>query len=1488
MGDVMEKSDTNSLNNTVGDHLTPEQAQLLKQWATSSGAGDHDQSVGKGGRSAGDELKSPERQQRTKNEQDAVGETAVDAAKKAAKQVQSVDEMDSAKVNDELQRRKKAGRDTTRQGDDGNAKQPESDKKRSQTGKNFNLSSEIGQIMRAYRDEMTTARETSQAYAKYVRNTKPNGWQDKLRESSKRERRLLMADRILFQGKHGNDPELALAANKIAIDLAADNVAPENFPDVYLDQFDAMMQERKKKRAAERKNGGMPDSAQSKLDDLSKWEKSERDKEVRREEDFVQSDISNYKITSGYDNQSRRQLAAHDDYPKFFGPLNVKLGDKPLTREEIKGKIGAAIKSPDAVGSDVDVNLSGQATNTLVNGSLPKFEAMMNGIATPNDGPMSHDEFMEAKRIHDLIQSRKFEQQVKQEGYVSSRPDHDSLTAISIDRTVDVQRLSQAEAQRRLNAELEANTKGKGLFDRAIGGLKNMWKGNLWRGYYETKYQQETAKQLSVVEGGDLSDNDIEKRSQTDPRYALVLRMIRDNDQYIRTAAGESRQLIDPTAINKQLENKDLTPEKRAELERQKESYNQIKEAIAKFSTKNQDGTGYLMDEQAFNDAISRADAALHGDTDESVRAKLSNYMAIVKYVRGRTEHADGVKQIMEGFRLYAAESRSGVNGEVKMGKVAALAERLNRNKVFRIVPLEVTAAVASMAFNAAPIVARSAAKAVPILGSMAVTGFLAGAREAANISKDRATLERQLAEGGQNVDNRMNQKLAETMYNTVSASDLSSRIDEVIKSGEPNAMQALLTDIIVRQEIGDRRGIDLISYSDPNQVDNERASLMTKSLELEAATITALKAEASERGRQFNNNVNGFRRLVSRAVDLMDGLTSDEVDKLQKSTKNDPIQRLVVARYKDIFDKDEKFNEIKRKAAIRQGRKAAMFAGVAGVAAQEFMAAFNPNVHGVVDAIRGNADDSGAHDTLLTGSYRAAGNFAKQFGMNLPGIDDVASPSMAPNTDAIKQLRPQMINHDLTPEEVAKYKAQGYDVDRIVTQVHEQSTESVPVDQAVSGNADFHRAGWFNNNTLNFDHNELSTYRDGSSMTFNPIGESWSGDSILSSDQIQQMGANGQIRLMLSPTAETQGKPFEVVGKLVNGQIQFNPEPGSPAAEMIANHSYKFAEVVDANNMVIGTDIGSGVSGTLTTTVDKLVDKVSYELTASASTEATPVVEKAPTLFDMPAAFPIPFGRRNLRNTVQPDRNVPAGTNAADNGGETPDDNQTTTVIPPVDDSKQWGIASDQNPMQDATQNVLAASDIANRVMDVEYRPTKSPQTVINLDDLHPSSDAKAATDTAADTAKKPGVQLDQQQSNSNSGFASRDEALASMREGLGNPDLIKSGNWWNGMIEAMNDGRLDSDDINKLALPGTPNKGDNANLYLEQFRINAIKSGKLSDNDVNQLSYNGGDYVCSAAIQSGQLAHQRLEEIAKTGSNRSRVLAREALYSASAATQH
>jgi hypothetical protein len=776
------------------------------------------------------------------------------------------------------------------------------------------------------------------------------------------------------------------------------------------------------------------------------------------------------------------------------------------------------------------------------------------------------------------------------------------LVAVELDRTKDAEVAARDIAERMLKEDLASG----GKLSRLVKGI---WRGNMFRGYYIEKnkklaYDRILAKQNGDREGDALDDADWRNRSE-----ATIDRFISEYDEMIHKDAGEWRQALP-----------DDHPAAMA-----------AKEAISKFAT----GT---YDEETFKTEMARIKAMLK---DENGNPKgevvLDNYLELARAARGRFEHEEGIESIMEGFKFIHGEARTQVRTEAHMGAIDKLVHNYEHSRFGRFVPPELIAGAASIGLWLTQTGATSAVRAATFgLGGAAVTGLAAGLKERGRVAVDRAQMARERASGLETGITKYDVKVMGTLYELAPAGQMTAELRAALDSDDPELIMQKLASAEVRNRLSDGKSVDLIGYSDPAKVEDERFAL------------DLVRAEAMAKLRTL-----GKVDELNTGIDIL--------------TKN----------YEQSMDaKDVAFRKLRNRQAIKQGLKTAAVAAGTMFITQEVVAAFSPNSYGLADKAFESAgwegplnlgvNNENAQNTLLAGLL----GFKGPDGLPISGSERID----AKEANGVK----------LSDEEVAQLKAEGYTVNRIETTVLEDSDINMSASEyAEQYGTRVARDDWGSNGTRVFDGNELRAHytANGDGIVTRMTGDSttWGGESINFDQAVQ----DGKIKAFISLTGDSQRTPIEVAGQLVNsgGQIEFIPEPGSVAAECFQDGKFvgRFFEIAYDNGVSaegvqhmipLATVVGQGLeNGTFTGVGQVPVTEVAYNvlgfdrITETAGQVATDrLTQMSPIL---------PFVRRDNLSRATRREQQPTPTTAEPTGGDGGNSVPAPeTETPPVDNT--------------------------------------------------------------------------------------------------------------------------------------------------------------------------------------------------------------------------
>lgn len=765
---------------------------------------------------------------------------------------------------------------------------------------------------------------------------------------------------------------------------------------------------------------------------------------------------------------------------------------------------------------------------------------------TAISGNNSEDEsFWELRQQY----SKDLEQKIRQ--MVETEENDPMLSMVGVDRSRIVEMKAYIDAKRKLDEEmtfkpenfaakdLNAEGKPKLLARLRHAVVARFWKGKVMRSYYEYKYRKELKEQYSRDFTHTLgAETDGSSMSSAETEQALIWRMTQDSDFFTKTL-GEKREQLSPDS----------------------EAYKRMYQAVKTFVENG--------DEAAFTEESRRINHDLMGNEGAPV---LDNYLTSAIYIKGLVDHDRSFEDVMKGFKMYRGVSAEGVNSghhEQAIDKLVAKFERRNAdNKLSKLswIPPEWVAGAAGIASWLGGAIARNrAVQAFSFGGSAALAGAMASAKESERVKIDRADLARRLAEGGKvDEDNDYEMKLAETLPEMRTAESYMNAIDLAIASGDIDQIRQALADVVVAREVGRNEGIDLIDYySGGGDAEATKNELMSRQFDLEVAYINA-NPDPDLTLQKFKSRLIDGLNVASHAYSAR--FRTVEGDLFQQSNLSEDVQEQINEVYAAQEARDKIADKFRRKRMGAEFAKTAARTLAVSIGAQEIAAFFRSDLQGALEHAFGRDDAPGTTRTLLGGFLPTPNGNA-------------ANEVMASGARPEKQFyRENEIDH----EQIKQWQAEGYKVDKHFDYEPHGGQGTVSAEEAVRNNVTVHRSGWADNLTERIDGNELAGHHTdiATQYAFQPSGGATGMGFAISRSEIFDAGQDGQVELWLSPTRGTQANPFKIIGHVVDNQIVFDAEPGSEAAEMLANKSYAFAEVVHAKSgFVMSTEVGSGTA---------------------------------------------------------------------------------------------------------------------------------------------------------------------------------------------------------------------------------------------------------------------------------------------------------------------
>lgn len=811
---------------------------------------------------------------------------------------------------------------------------------------------------------------------------------------------------------------------------------------------------------------------------------------------------------------------------------------------------------------------------------------------------------------------------------------------------------------------------------KGVGGfLKKIWKHNLAREFYRQK-QISLARQRILESGSLYADEDSDAKAHDDAMRAVVERFgseLKDEDVI---HAGETREILkgDGSSDNSEINDK-------------------IKDLIVEYVN---DKSGSFSDE-VFEEEKRRLLADFQGSDEKNVRVRTAdNFLSIAKELKEKYKHDMSLDDLDKEVDLVIGKARLGVRTEAQYNNFDKVTEHIRNSFVGRFVDETTIASAVAIAGSVINRVAQGAARSKFIawgtFGLSAVLGSgFAAMRESHKVEDERRDHARSMAKGGRQIDadSKRRIEMEKIRYETVHAGEVANnlleRIHNVDSVEDFNAAMTLLVQAESRIRISDQQSIDLLTYSNAQSVEQERFNL----------DIVRAQAKVELRNKYEAG-------LLSTSVGSITGSIHNmkSFDEFLDSALEAKMESLVHGE-EGIEEKNELFSKMKRRKVAAAAAKGLASGLVVGSVVQEISALFNDNQEGLVehafDSMSGQEPDLSKNATVLEGfrEYLTGEEIQNRVsnikilptgeriefpeGTELELISGSNPPAYTFSLDG--EVLPSPVHFSaghLDAQSIEMLREHGVGIQTGTLMVNELSPESMAAgaheeltpSQYVEEHSDvykrIHRDGWYDNDTVRPDKNELRLgwgghHKSGidaeGNYVFSVAGmkEGGSHHGGLSAD-LKESLADGKLKMLLSLSKDTQFNPVEVpIDAHGNAIIDPDSEIGKTffKTEMTKDGPQlkfigRFAEVGRSMSVgqdgvehfrIMATDEGKGLS-MVTNTIDK---------TELASTNVSH--PENVTHFDVlnqrnitPPPFIPVFGREPLEKLHKKKRTIPVG----------------------------------------------------------------------------------------------------------------------------------------------------------------------------------------------------------------------------------------------------
>jgi hypothetical protein len=513
---------------------------------------------------------------------------------------------------------------------------------------------------------------------------------------------------------------------------------------------------------------------------------------------------------------------------------------------------------------------------------------------------------------------------------------------IAIGSVEDVRAIARDAADRRLSDETQ---RGGGF----RGFVRRIWKGSVAQGYYQQKYQREAEEEIAQTGNLHLhtggSSYDSNETIQT-----VVSRLThRHADELISQSAGERLFRVD---------------------DREDEPATAVKEGI--FELVDRFSSGEL-NEENFEEEKNRVLRELARQHPELLGQGIlfaDNLLEIAQNVRAMVRHDRGVRDILETAKIDIGQVKTGVRTEANFNRVDKIVEKIQSTKIGALFSETTVVTAASIVACVTKVtVQKGVAKAAAVTGFLGAGGALiAGMRESKRIKEERRQHSRESAMGLEfSAEAKRRQEIERARYETLSASDLTSALDSLFEESDDEGLRkikdlseqemfeaaAIVAQIKARNRMSDEQNIDLISYSSPENVAEERLQLLLTAIYAETALNDLLEEKggidwltSAGLGDRLNGDLNNFNDLVELCQSVVEASIGE-----------------------DMSQKDAVFKKIQRNHVLKAALIGGTIGMVIGTASQEAMA----HIPGIGDGLYGIGEghaSPGGRDTLLGGIF--------------------------------------------------------------------------------------------------------------------------------------------------------------------------------------------------------------------------------------------------------------------------------------------------------------------------------------------------------------------------------------------------------------------------------------------------------------------------------------------------------------------------------------
>jgi len=729
---------------------------------------------------------------------------------------------------------------------------------------------------------------------------------------------------------------------------------------------------------------------------------------------------------------------------------------------------------------------------------------------------------------------------------------------------VNIEEIAEAESKKAADAYMTESKSEAGFF-------KKLWKHTFFDEYYR---QREINKVREEIKN---TGNIYTRRSEkSNPDHVAAMGAITERfvSEYEGTLSdGEEKKVLDAKDA------KTITVK------------TDIKDIVQKYAQG-------LISEEIFLNEKNRILNTLEDDnTVKGPKMYADNLLEIAQNARIAIEHGASIKELDLETNIILGKAKSSLKTEAHFNMVDRGVDWMKKTKIGRFVSPAVLSTGVGIAYSLTVGLGKkglgSQAAAWGTFGAaVAISSAFAGMNESQRVALERAQHGLEMAEGGTfEKDSKRREQIDQYQYQMEKSSELASTLrglvfekdaegKEVLKDIKKEDLEAIfanLASIEARNSLNAKNKIDLISYSNIGSVEQERTDL----------TILTAMAKVE------------LRKKIEAG--LKDGMPKGETFDSYLAKQAKTVEDSLLGGGQGITAQDKAFSKYKAKRVATKVAVTALTGLVIGGAVQEAVAFFKDDTQGIIEGFLKNGGDQNRIQTPLEHLRGWIMNDPSTMGLDNPvttSIDGYTfntpeGTSIIKNADGTFDiLKGNTIVSDninlsfdaqgnLDPGSLARLGENGVfantthtlvESTKQVTQTAEEYIQTHEGDQHIT------RDAWYDNDTSEFDKNELrldwGAHGNGIDAEGNYVlnmarmTEDGSFHDNFSVDAQEKM-KEGTLKMIFSLSQDTQHHVFEVpIDAQGNAVIDPNSEIGKlffATENGQAVFKGRFAEVVQS-----------------------------------------------------------------------------------------------------------------------------------------------------------------------------------------------------------------------------------------------------------------------------------------------------------------------------------